>query len=329
LGPSRRIKTEKGVSMVARNKHRLFIYRSDAKIYEEILQRKLPRLQIHSAGRPDEAFPYIEEAEILLSSKVIPDDLLKKTKRLVWFASTSAGNESLVKNPFLPTSVTLTKTTIYGEMMAEFVFAYLLYFIRGGSKHLGDQKKKTWDPVRPERLRGKVLAILGLGSIGKEIAKRGKQFGMKVIGVKRTPEPLEDVDEIFGPRDLEKMLPGADYLVLVIPFTPETDHLLGEKELALLKEGAVLFNIGRGRTIDEKALIRVLKAKKIRAVLDVFETEPLPPENELWSLDNVIITPHVSGIDLPEEICEGFVANYERWVKGEPLIGLVDRQKGY
>ena len=315
--------------MLARNKHRLFIYRSDSKIYEEILQRKLPQLHIHSAGRPEEAFPYIEEAEILLSSKVIPDDLLKKARRLVWFASTSAGNESLVKNPFLPASVTLTKTTIYGEMMAEFVFAYLLYFIRGGSKHLGDQKKKIWDPVRPERLRGKVLAIVGLGSVGKEIAKRGKQFGMRVIGVRRTPEPVEEVDQIFGSQDLEKMIPEADYLVAVIPFTPETDHLLGEKELALLKEGAVLFNIGRGTTIDEEALIRVLKAKKIRAVLDVFETEPLPPENELWSLDNVIITPHVSGIDLPEEICEGFVANYERWVKGEPLIGLVDRQKGY
>ena len=213
MDPSWRINTEKGVSMLARNKHRLFIYRSDSKIYEEILQRKLPQLHIHSAGRPEEAFPYIEEAEILLSSKVIPDDLLKKARRLVWFASTSAGNESLVKNPFLPASVTLTKTTIYGEMMAEFVFAYLLYFIRGGSKHLGDQKKKIWDPVRPERLRGKVLAILGLGSVGKEIAKRGKQFGMRVIGVRRTPEPVEEVDQIFGPQDLDKMIPKADYLV--------------------------------------------------------------------------------------------------------------------
>jgi phosphoglycerate dehydrogenase-like enzyme len=327
LGPSWRITTDKGAFMLARNRHRLFIYRSDSKIYEEILHRKLPQLPIHSAGRPEEASPYIEEAEILLSSKVIPDDLLKKARRLVWFASTSAGNDSLVKNPFLPASVTFTKTTIYGEMMAEFVFAYLLYFIRGGSKHLMDQKRKIWDPVRPERLRGKVLAIVG--SVGKEIAKRGKQFGMRVIGVRRTPEPVEEVDQIFSPQNLDKMIPQADYLVAVIPFTPETDHLLGEKELALLKEGAVLFNIGRGTTIDEKALIRVLKAKKIRAVLDVFETEPLPPDNELWSLENVIVTPHVSGIDLPEEICEGFVANYERWVKGEPLIGLVDRDKGY
>ena len=226
------------------------------------------------------------------------------------------GMSILSRTLFFQDSVILTKTTIYGEMMAEYVFAYLLYFIRNGSKHLEDQKKKAGILIRPERLRGKVLGILGLGSVGKEIARRGKQFGMRVIGVKRTPEPVEDVDQIFGPQDLEKMIPMADYLVAVIPLTPETYHLLGEKELVLLKEGAILFNIGRGKTIDEEALIRVLKAKKIRAVLDVFETEPLPPENELWTLDNVIITPHVSGIDMPEEICEGFVANYERWVKG-------------
>jgi len=121
----------------------------------------------------------------------------------------------------------------------------------------------------------------------------------------------------------------VDYLISALPLTSETEHLLGERELSWMKEGAVLFNIGRGKTIDEKGLIKVLKTKKIKAVLDVFEEEPLPPESELWNLDNVIITPHVSGINIPEEICEDFVNNYERWVRGEPLIGLVDRNSGY
>jgi phosphoglycerate dehydrogenase-like enzyme len=137
------------------------------------------------------------------------------------------------------------------------------------------------------------------------------------------------VDQVVGPEDLAKVMPRVDTLVVALPLTPETFHLLGEKELGLMKEGAVLFNIGRGKTIDEKALLTVLKAKRIKAVLDVFEDEPLPKESELWSLENVIITPHVSGINIPGEICEEFVRNYERWVKGEPLIGLVDRQKGY
>ncbi len=213
--------------------------------------------------------------------------------------------------------------------MAEYVFAYLLHFARDLSKYLEDQGKKIWDRRRPERLRGKVMGILGLGSVGQEIAKRGKQFGMKVLGVKKDPGAMRYVDQVFGPGDLMNMIPIVDYLVVVLPLTPGTYHFLGEKELGLIKEGAVLLNIGRGKTIDERALMNVLKTGRIKAVLDVFETEPLPPESELWNLENVFITPHVSGMNIPEEICEEFVRNYRRWVKGKPLIGLVDRDKGY
>ncbi len=308
--------------------HRLLIYHSDSKTYGEILSKRLPQLEIHSAVHPEEALYFIEKAEIILSWK-IPDELLKKAKNLVWFASMAAGNENLIQNPFLPETVIFTKTTGYGEMMAEYVFAYLLYFNRNLSKYFEDQKHKVWEQIRPDRLRGKVMGILGLGSIGKEIAKRGKQFGMNVLGAKRTPEAVENVDQIFGPEDLQKMIPLVDYLVVALPLTSETYHLLGETELSLLKDGAVLYSIGRGKTIDEKALIRILKTQRINAVLDVFETEPLPPESELWSLENVIITPHISGINIPSEICEEFIKNYERWVRGEPLIALVDRERGY
>ena len=308
--------------------HRLLIYHSDSKAYEEILSKRLPRLEIQSAVGPEEARDFVEEDEIILSWQ-IPDDLLKRAKRLQWFSSMAAGNEDLVKNPHLPEDVILTKATVYGEMMAEYVFAYLLYFGRNVSKNFGDQKNKIWDRKRPERLRGKVMGILGLGSVGKEIARRGKQFGMRVSGVKRNPDPMRYVDQVFGPKDLEKMIPLVDVLIVALPLTPETYHFLGEKELSLMKEGAFLFSIGRGKTIDEGALTDVLKRKRMRAVLDVFETEPLPPESELWSLENVIITPHISGINIPEEICEEFIENYKRWVKGKPLIGLVDRNKGY
>jgi phosphoglycerate dehydrogenase-like enzyme len=214
-------------------------------------------------------------------------------------------------------------------MMAEYVFAYLLFLGRDLSKYAEDQGRRVWDRKRPERLRGKVMGVLGLGSVGKEIAHRGKQFGMKIVGFKRTPEPLRHVDQVYGPRDLKEMIPRVDYLVVALPLTPKTYHLLGEGELNLIKDGAILFNIGRGKTIDEMALTRVLKDGRIRAVLDVFEEEPLPPESELWNMENVFITPHVSGINLPEEICEEFVRNYRRWVKGKSLVGLVDRKRGY
>jgi len=308
--------------------HRLLIYHSDSKIYEEILSRRLSQLEIHSAVQPEEALSVIENVEIILSWE-IPDELLRRTKQLRWFSSIAAGNEDLVKNPCLSESVILTKSTIYGEMIAEYIFAYLLYYSRDLSKYFEDQKHRVWERIRPSRLYGKMMGIVGLGSVGKEIAKRGKQFGMSVLGVKRIPGPVENVDQVFGPEDLERMIPLVDYLVVALPLTSETYHLLGEKELSLMKEGALLFNTGRGKTIDEVALTKVLKTRRIRAVLDVFEKEPLPAESELWSLENVIITPHVSGINIPGEICEEFVKNYERWVRGEPLVGLVDRSKGY
>ena len=308
--------------------HRLLIYHDDARLYHEILAKRLPRLEIRSATHPEEAWDFMGEAEIIFSWQ-IPDELLRKARCLRWFSSMAAGNEDLVKNPNLPESVILTKATVYGEMMAEYVFAYLLYFGRNLSKHFENQKIKVWNRKRPERLRGKVMGILGLGSVGREIARRGKQFGMKVFGVKRDPGPLRYVDQVFGPRDLTKMISFVDCLVVALPFTPETYHLVGERELSLMKDGVILFSIGRGKIIDEGALTGVLKSGKIKAVLDVFETEPLPPESELWNLENVIITPHVSGINLPEEICEEFVRNYRRWVKGRSLIGLVDRKKGY
>jgi phosphoglycerate dehydrogenase-like enzyme len=308
--------------------HRLLIYDPDSKAYGEILSKRLPQLKIHSAVHPEEALDFVEKAEIILSWK-IPDELLEKAKGLRWFSSIAAGNEHLVKNPHLPEAVIFTKSTVYGEMMAEYVFAYLLYFGRNVAKHLEDQRKRVWDQKRPQRMRGKVMGILGLGSVGREIARRGKQFGMTVVGVKRDPKPVENVDHVFGPEEVGKMIPSVDILIVALPLTPETHHLLGEEELQLIKEGAFLFNIGRGKTIDEEALEKVLKTGRIRAALDVFEKEPLPPGSDLWGIENVIITPHVSGINIPGEICEEFIENYERWVKSEVLTGLVDRNKGY
>ncbi len=308
--------------------HKLLIYHSDSKRYEKIISERLPQLKIHSAAHPKEAIGFVEEAEIILAWQ-IPDEVLKRARQLKWFSSIGAGNEDLVKNPYLPGTVILTKATVYGEMMAEYVFAYLLYVNRYVAKHLKDQRKKVWDRVRPQRLRGKGLGILGLGSVGKEIAKRGKQFGMNVLGIKRIPGPMVDVDQVYGPDDLKRMIPLADYLINVLPLTPATYHILGEGELNVMKEGAFFFSIGRGKTVDEKALIKVLRTKKIHAILDVFEKEPLSPKSTLWGMKNVIITPHVSGINLPGEISDEFVRNYERWVKGDPFVNLVNRNKGY
>jgi phosphoglycerate dehydrogenase-like enzyme len=213
--------------------------------------------------------------------------------------------------------------------MAEYIFTYVLYLNRDLEKHFENQKRRAWDRERPTRLSGKTMGIIGLGSVGQEIAKRGKQFGMNILGIKLTPKSLENVDRVFGAKDLSQVIPEVDYLVVVVPLTSRTYHMLGEKELSLMKEGTVVFNIGRGKTVDERALIEILKTGRIKAVLDVFETEPLPAESELWDLQNVLITPHTSGMSPIEEICEEFLVNYGKWTRGESFCGLIDRKKGY
>ena len=217
--------------------HRLLIYHSDSKTYKDILSKKLPLLDIHSAERPQEALDTMAGVEILFSWQ-IPDDLLKRAKSLKWFFSAAAGNENLVKNPSFPESAILTKTTIYGEMMAEYVFAYLLYFIRDLSKYFENQKRKIWrqDPARSPS--GKNDGALGLGSVGKTIARHGKQFGMEILGVKRTPGPVEHVDRVMGPEDLAKVMPRVDILVAALPLTPETFHFVGERRTQFDERGS-------------------------------------------------------------------------------------------
>jgi phosphoglycerate dehydrogenase-like enzyme len=314
----------------------LLILHPYAKSLAAILSQQLHGLRILAAERIEDALPMIGEGavEVLISpTRLVTDELLGRAVNLRWVASTSAGNDRLAKNPRLSESILLTKGTSHGTTMAEYVLAYMLYFSRQIENNLVKQREKIWNrslpEVRPLSLQGKTLGVLGLGSTGRTVAKYGKALGMTVLGLKRTPEPVDSVDRIFSPDMLEQMIPIVDTLVVVLPLTQETFHFLGEKELHLMKDGALLINIGRGKEIDEEGLIRVLKTKKIHAVLDVCETEPLPKESELWAMKNVIITPHVSGIVTPEELCAEFVANYQRWITGKPLEGVVDRQKGY
>ncbi|MDZ4165539.1 MAG: D-2-hydroxyacid dehydrogenase [Smithellaceae bacterium] len=306
----------------------LLIFGEDARIYEGILKARLPELEVVTAVDLDEALPHIDQVEIILAWR-LPDELLRRAGNLRWFASQAAGNEHLVNNSNLPPEVTLTKTTIYGEMMREYLFSYLLYFAREIPRYQRAQREKTWSPARPERLSGKVMGVLGLGAVGREIARGAKYFGMTVLGVNRSFTPVECVDEVFSVADLHRMIPRLDYLVNVLPLTDKTRGILGEKEFLLLRDGAFFVNMGRGKTIDEDGLSRVLARGKIRAVLDVFASEPLAADSPLWEMENVMITPHVSGINIPEEICENFMENYGRWRRGEGLYGLVDRALGY
>ncbi len=198
--------------------------------------------------------------------------------------------------------------------------------------------KRSWIvrhpiPFHPlDELAGKTLGIIGLGSIGMEIARKGKCFGMNVIGIKKTHENVRWVDEVYTPENLDIVLGESDYLVLCVPATDETKNLIGERELKKMKISAYLINIARGDVIDENALIRALKEKWIAgAAIDVTREEPLSPDSPLWELDNLIITPHVAGSSpyYWDRAVDIFVENLKRFFQGEELINVVDWDRGY
>jgi phosphoglycerate dehydrogenase-like enzyme len=224
--------------------------------------------------------------------------------------------------------------------IAEHVAAVTLALLRDLPLAFRRQAEKIWAQnefdagAAIRTLRGARVLIVGLGSIGGETARLMAGFGATVAGIRRKPgsAPLAGVDEVFAPACLHDQLPLADVVVLSAPQTAATVHLIGERELALLKRDAVLVNVSRGKLIDEPALVRALETGRLRgAALDVFEHEPLDPASPLWARRDVLITPHVSGFhaDYWPQATELFADNLRRFAAGRPLVNVVDKEAGY
>jgi phosphoglycerate dehydrogenase-like enzyme len=234
--------------------------------------------------------------------------------------------------PELPARVVLTRAPgVFGPWMAEYVLAWILRVTQRTSDYLAAQRQRRWiEHDVPERLAGKTLAIVGLGDIGRTIARHARLLGMRVIGVSRSGRPVAGIDRVLRPASLHRALADADFVVLTVPLTRETRGLIGARELAAMRPTAWLLNIARGPVMDETALIAALRDQRIRgAVLDVFAEEPLPPEHPLWTLPNAVITPHVAGPSTPDELTPIFNENLARWIEGRPLRHVVDRTRGY
>ncbi len=271
-----------------------------------------------------------------------PRDLLGSAPNLRWFQQWGAGADWLMKRPevadkdFVLTNV----SGIHAVPIGEHIFAFLLAFARRFPEATRDQLSATWSQRENQRerqpsfeLAGKTMLLLGVGAIGARTAMLAQAFGMRVVGVRRNADKqLEDIAEMVPLDALKNVLPDADVVVLTLPLTPDTHHIIGEAELRALKNTALLVNIGRGGLIDEPALVRALEEGRLAgAGLDVFETEPLPEDSPLWRMENVIITPHTSG-DTPHydaRALEIFLGNLRRYAKGEPLTHVVDKQLGY
>jgi phosphoglycerate dehydrogenase-like enzyme len=187
---------------------------------------------------------------------------------------------------------------------------------------------------RPRELQGATLGLVGLGSIGRNVARHAARLGMRVIAVREHPKQAkpEFVDQVLPPSALSEMLRVADYVVLAAPVTPATSRMIAAPQFAAMKPDGSLINVSRGPLVDEAALVAALSAGKIRAAaLDVFDEEPLPADSPLWNLDNLLITPHTAGMTdkLWERHYRLFSQNLRRYLKGQPLLGLVDKKSGY
>jgi phosphoglycerate dehydrogenase-like enzyme len=200
---------------------------------------------------------------------------------------------------------------------------------------LADQRRHHWERFALETLPGKTLGIVGFGHVGRAIARLARSAGLRVLALRRTAAALAgsaDVDAVHPPGALHALLRESDYVVLIVPLTPETTGLLGKPELSAMKPGAVLINIGRGQLVDEVALVDALRSGHLGgAALDVFTSEPLPATNPLWDLPNVLVTPHSMSTAVGENdlLVDLFCDNLRRYLAGEPLRNVFDRKRGY
>lgn len=299
-----------------------------ASAYAEMLEPFLPTSAGHRlipcATRP-EAEQAIGEAEILLCWR-FPVDLLPRAARLRWVQALSAGIEDLVRAD-LPEGVPLTRVEgLFSGYMSEYAFAHMLAHAQQLRRLYRAQAEGRWEPFTIGKLAGKRLGVAGVGSIGQAVAAKGKAFGMEVWALARTRRELPNADRLFTPDEAAAFTAGVDYLVSSLPDTPESRGLINPEGM---KEGALLVNMGRGATLDEGAILRAVRSGRIQAVLDVFQREPLPAEHPFWTEPGITVTPHLSGPSVPAEVARYFLANLERFERGEPLVGLVDRERGY
>ncbi len=285
----------------------------------------------------------LPEAEVVCSYWM-PLSWRSHSPRLRWLQGSGAGIDGLAPTGVLDPANGIIVTTangIHGTTISEYVLCSMLMFNRNWPEMVRLQDKHIWPRsagwynLLGRELDGQTLSIIGLGSIGRKIAQLARAFGMHILATRRSTQPGEsdpDVDEIYPMDQLHAVLRRSDYIVLAVPLTKQTEHLIGEAELRVMKPNAYLVNIARGRVIDEAALIQALREHWIAgAGLDVASQEPLPEDSPLYTLPNVILTPHISGVSVHygERLTALFADNLQRYRTGQPLRNRYDPARGY
>jgi glyoxylate/hydroxypyruvate reductase A len=298
--------------------------------YLDLLRDKHPNLQFIPASDEQTARSALASAEILLAHISFSPSLLSDAPRLQWIQMMGAGVDRIL--PDVPTGVRVSRLTgTFGKRMAEYVLAYVLGITQRIPDALRNQIAHDWRPMELRTARGRTIGVAGLGSIGSAIAEHAAAFGMTVTGTSTQPRRSPYLDEWFDANtQLDAFLGSADFVVLALPSTPATHHIIDDWALASMRPDAWLINVSRGSLVDEAALLESLRrGRPAGAVLDVFEEEPLRRDHPFWDMMNVLVTPHHSGAAIPDEAVEAFGANLPRFWAGERLIDEVDLARGY
>jgi phosphoglycerate dehydrogenase-like enzyme len=287
---------------------------------------------------PEKFAGKLAEAQVIAAYRFSAEQF-SSCRNLRWLHLGGAGVEKSLSPELVRSEVVVTNAHgIHGDRMAEFVLGAIFYLANRFDLAVRGQIEKKWRQKEMIKNRfavaGKTVGVAGTGAIGTEIARWCAALGLRVIGLRRhqnLPVPVPFA-EVFPSGQIEEFLRLADFVVLALPLTAETRRLLNAERLAMMKPGAYLINIGRGDLVDEEALLAALRERKIAgAVLDVFQIEPLPEDHPFWETDNVFVTPHISGNfeEYLERVGEQFAENLARYVRGEALLNVVDKEKGY
>lgn len=268
-----------------------------------------------------------------LMAGAVPPGLLPAMPRLRWAQAMSAGVEGWLALPDLPAGLILTCARgTHTESMPENIIGALFHVAKPYALVAEHQKKSRWVNTVAQPLTGKTLGILGLGAIGGEVARIAVTLGMRVIGTKRRPAPMANVADVLPADRTDEVLAQSDFVLLLLPATPETENFIDAKRLATMKPTAWLLNFGRGHIVRDEDLIAATREKTIAgALLDVFRQEPLPSDHPFWKAEGIIVLPHIGGPHPQRDrfVARLFVENLKRFLDGEPLKEVVDRAAGY
>ena len=303
------------------------------------LRERFPDVRFDSPDGREALEAALPDADVVLGPGIRPNNFAL-ARRLRWIHTPSAGVDHLLFPELIESDVVLTNAKgVHDAAMAEHTLGVMLTFARKlhlarDAQHAGRwSQRELWSEAPPfEFLGGSTLLIVGYGDIGRAIGARARALGQTVLAVRRRPAPDAHAHEVHALDALDALLPRADWVVLTVPKTSETAGLLSRERLARLKAGARLVNLGRGALVDEPALIDALREGRLAgAALDVFAEEPLPAGHAFWSMPNVILTPHISGLGPQywERALAPFGDNLQRFLEGEPLHEIVDKRAGY